>query len=192
MKCKNCNRREFLKTCALSAGTAGLLQIGIPMDSFAAKPPNLKINMTARCLFAGVVVTAENQKTLPNPYRKETDYAFAMNDNCSGVNKGIDAVLSGAADIGTLYRPLTDEEKAEGLVETKLDRLAYSVIINKKNPVDELTTEQVLKIFAGEIQNWKTVGGQGCGNSDLSPEMRRQLRLDHGWGHCRRGNPKKP
>lgn len=159
MNCRNCSRREFLRTCAATAGTAGLLQMGMMPNLFAAKPP-LRINMTARCLFAGVVVTAEDQKTLPNPHRSAADYAFAMNDDCSGVNKGVEAVLSGAADIGTLYRPFTDEEKSRGLAETELDCLAYSVVVNRENPVKELSAEQVLKIFAGEIQNWKAVGGK--------------------------------
>ncbi|QTA87003.1 PBM domain-containing protein [Desulfonema magnum] len=138
----------------------GLFQTGNIPVIFADNPPVLKLNVTARCLFAGVVATAENQKNLPNPYREEINYAFVMNDDCSGVNQGAESVLSGAADIGTLYRPLTHGEKAAGLVETKLDNLAYAVTVHRKNPVNDLTTRQVAEIFAGQIQNWKAVGGE--------------------------------
>jgi len=158
--CKSCTRRQFLKIGAAAAGAAGFFQMSMIPGIHADNLPELKINITARCIFSGAVVTNETQKTFPNPYKRETNYIFTMNDDCSGVNQGVKAVLSGKADIGTLYRPLTAEEKAAGLVETRLDSLAYSVIVNKKNPVSELSAELVLKIFAGQIQNWKEVGGR--------------------------------
>lgn len=158
----NCNRREFFGKCFSTLGAMGLLQFGMRPGVLGAKPSPLVINMTARCLFAGVVATVEDQKKLPNPYREETNIPLMMNDGCSGVNKGIEAVRSGTADIGTLYRPLSDREKAEGLAETVLDRLAYSVVVHRKNPVESLTVAQVLKIFAGEIQNWQEVGGRNA------------------------------
>ena len=36
---------------------------------------------------------------------------------------------------------------------------ALAVITHKKNPVDNLTLDQVKKIFTGELFNWKQVGG---------------------------------
>ena len=153
-------RRRFLTTGAMAAGALGLSQIPFVSRIFAAQQTALKVNVTARCIFNSVVVTNEDQKFLPNPYKGETGYNFSMNDNCAGINQGIMAVRSGKADVGTLLRHLTPKEKASGLKETGLDRLAYSVIVNKKNPVNELTVEQALKIFAGRIQNWKEVGGK--------------------------------
>ncbi len=157
MNCRSCTRRHFLK---LSAAAAGVM--GFPQVVFADNPklPELTVNVTSRCIFPFVVVGHEEQKTFSNPYKKETSYAFSMNNDCSGVHKGVETVRLGKADIGTLHRPLTAEEQAAGIVETRLDSLAYSVIVNKNNPVNELTVEQVLKIFAGQIGNWKEVGGK--------------------------------
>lgn len=157
MNCSCCTRRHFLKLSAAAAGA-----MGCPQILFADNPklPELTINVTSRCIFSYIVVSSEDQKTFPNPYKKETNYAFSMNNDCSGVHKGVETVRLGKADIGTLHRPLSAEEQAAGIVETRLDSLAYSVIVNKLNPVNELSLDQVLKIFAGQIGNWKEVGGK--------------------------------
>ncbi len=153
MNCRYCNRREFLKLATAAGG-----MLFFQNNSFAAKIP-LKMSITARCLFAGAVVCAEHQKSLPNPHRGEMNCILSANDDCAGVDRGIEAVRSGKADVGTSCRPLSAAETAAGLTETRLDVLAYSVVVNRKNPVNELTQTQVLKIFAGQIQNWKEVGG---------------------------------
>lgn len=54
-----------------------------------------------------------------------------------------------------------DEEiKREGLTVYPLALEPLAVVINKANPVLNLTAEQVQKIFNGEIKNWKDVGGE--------------------------------
>jgi len=162
MNCKFCNRRGFLKISVSAAASAGFFFIPWGQGFSADNPEKLRININinARCIFSSLVVTSEDQKTFPNPYRKDMDCAIAINDDCSGVDKGLEAVLSGKADIGTICRDLTAEEKAAGLAETHLDSMAYSVIVNRNNPVEELSMEQVISIFAGQIRNWKEVGGK--------------------------------
>lgn len=76
-----------------------------------------------------------------------------------GSSAGIKAAQEGAADIGTSSRELTPEEK-KGLKETVIALDGIAVIVNSKNPVSKLSLEQVRKIFAGEIANWKDVGGK--------------------------------
>jgi len=161
MTCKGCTRRHFLKSGIAASCGLGFLQAGFPGYALSAalSPPEVRVNITARCLFCGLVATGENQASLPNPRKTDIRQMLNMNDDCSGTDQGIRAVMEGRADIGTAIRRLTDAEKAAGLAEIPLDTLAYSVIVNKKNPVDKLTSEQVLKIFAGRMQNWKEVGG---------------------------------
>lgn len=43
---------------------------------------------------------------------------------------------------------------------TKIGTEAFVFFIHKDNPIDSLTTEQIQKIYAGEITNWKEIGGK--------------------------------
>jgi phosphate transport system substrate-binding protein len=80
--------------------------------------------------------------------------------NYQGTEEAIKAVKAGKVDLVTIGRPLTDEEKAAGLVEESLGRYKIAVIVSEKNPfANSLTNEQFAKIFRGEITNWSEVGG---------------------------------
>lgn len=85
------------------------------------------------------------------------DATFTYNPTGSG--SGITAVAEGRCDIGLSSRALKEDEKAQGLTETTLALDGIAVIANPENPVDDLTLEQIAKIYTGEISNWKDVGG---------------------------------
>ncbi|MCI5771688.1 MAG: phosphate ABC transporter substrate-binding protein [Clostridiales bacterium] len=73
---------------------------------------------------------------------------------------GIKAVQEGRCDIGLSSRALKDEEKAGGLKETVLALDGIAMIVNKDNPVEDLTLAQISDIYTGKITNWKEVGGR--------------------------------
>lgn len=79
--------------------------------------------------------------------------------NPTGSGSGITAVSEGRCDIGLSSRALKDEEKANGLTETVLALDGIAIIVNPANPVDDLSLEQIAKIYTGEITNWSEVGG---------------------------------
>jgi phosphate transport system substrate-binding protein len=76
-----------------------------------------------------------------------------------GSAAGIQAAIDGSADIGMSSRDLTEDEKAKGLVPVSIAIDGIAVIVNKANGVSALTSEQIQKIYTGEITNWKDVGG---------------------------------
>ena len=80
--------------------------------------------------------------------------------NPTGSGSGIQAVSEGRCDIGLSSRALKDDEKASGLKETTLALDGIAIIVNPQNPVQDLTLEQIAKIYTGEITNWKDVGGE--------------------------------
>ena len=79
--------------------------------------------------------------------------------NPTGSGAGITAAQEGRCDIGLSSRALKDEEKAGGLKETVLAYDGIAIIVNPENPVNDLTRDQIAKLYTGEITNWKDVGG---------------------------------
>ncbi len=77
----------------------------------------------------------------------------------TGSGAGIESVTSGSVDIGDSSRSLTDDEKAKGAVENIVAIDGIAVITDKDNTVANLTTDELAKIYKGEITNWKELGG---------------------------------
>ncbi len=79
-----------------------------------------------------------------------------INVQGGGSSAGIQAALSGAADIGMSSRKLKEEER--GLQQVLMARDAITLIVHPDNPVRALSSEQVRGIFAGRITRWEQLG----------------------------------
>lgn len=77
----------------------------------------------------------------------------------TGSSAGVEAVLGGSVDIGNSSRNLKDEEKAAGAVENIVAIDGIAVVTDKENTATDLTTDQLVGIYKGEIKNWSEVGG---------------------------------
>ncbi len=75
-----------------------------------------------------------------------------------GSDAGVNLVTTGANDLGFTSRALTADE-ATKLKSVGIGLAGTCVIVNSANPVKDLTRDQVKKIFAGDITNWKQIGG---------------------------------
>lgn len=90
----------------------------------------------------------------------ETDNSnVTIEINQTGSSSGIKDTKNGTSEIGMSSRELTSEE-AGGLEEVTVAVDGIAVVINKDNPVKNLTLEQVKDIFTGKITNWSEVGGE--------------------------------
>ena len=78
----------------------------------------------------------------------------------SGSSAGIEAALAGSCDLGLSSRELSDDELSQGAVANVIAKDGVAVVVNPENPVTELTSEQIAKIFTGEITNWSELGGE--------------------------------
>ncbi len=70
---------------------------------------------------------------------------------------GITAAIEGTCDIGMASRDLKDEESSQGVTSTVIATDGVAVIVNLDNPIDNLTTEQVMNIYTGEYTVWSDV-----------------------------------
>ena len=82
-----------------------------------------------------------------------------VNAEFVGSGAGIEAVTAGTVDIGNASRALKDEEKANGVVENIVAIDGIAVVTDPANTAEDLTKEQLTKIYTGEITNWKDLGG---------------------------------
>ncbi len=72
---------------------------------------------------------------------------------------GISGAASGSFDIGDSSRDPIVGVDPTGLVFTKIARDGVCVITNDKNPISNLSQEEVEGIFTGKIRDWSEVPG---------------------------------
>jgi phosphate transport system substrate-binding protein len=83
-----------------------------------------------------------------------------------GSGTGITSLISGTVDIANASRRITEEELAAARQagfdphEFTIARDAIAIIVNPRNPVSNLTLQQLSRIYRGEINNWSELGGE--------------------------------
>lgn len=91
------------------------------------------------------------------------EVSISVRGGGSGV--GIAALIDGRADIANASRPIKTKEiklaRERGInpVSHVIAKDGIAVVVHPDNPVDELTLEHLKKIYTGEIENWKDLGG---------------------------------
>ncbi|QRY78224.1 phosphate ABC transporter substrate-binding/OmpA family protein [Pseudomonas sp. PDNC002] len=111
---------------------------------------------------------AENEQRI---HGRSSDGREAIIDLAAhGSSTGFAALKDNTAQLAASSRPIKDVEatslsasgnlrsaKAEQVIG--IDGLA--IIVNPSNPLDELTTDTLAKIFSGEVKTWEEIGGRG-------------------------------
>ena len=75
----------------------------------------------------------------------------------SDSSTGMSNAIEGICDIGMASRAVKESEKEKGLTEITIANDGVAVIINKENPVEDMTKEQVEKIYTGEVVTWSEI-----------------------------------
>ena len=77
--------------------------------------------------------------------------------NQSDSSTGVQDAIDGKSDVGMASRDLKDSEVEGGAVNTVIAKDGIAIIVNKDSTVDNLTSEQIMKIYTGEYKTWADV-----------------------------------
>lgn len=110
----------------------------------------------------GKVVVAGSSSVSPVMEKLKEAYE-AVNKNVtvevqqSDSTTGVTSTVDGVCDIGMASRELADSEVKKGVKPTVIAQDGIAVIVNKKNEVSELKSDQIKGIFTGEVISWGDV-----------------------------------
>lgn len=118
---------------------------------------------------AGAGAPTENiLKPIKEPFEKSSSMQLSIIS--AGVKAAFQDVESGVVDAGAaglsfedwllfMKKEGVDVKDSASFSHFKIGKDRIAVLTNKENAVEKLSKEQLQKIFAGEIDNWKDVGG---------------------------------
>ncbi|HJW82304.1 MAG TPA: phosphate ABC transporter substrate-binding protein [Acidiferrobacterales bacterium] len=145
----------------LATGASTLLLLANMPSSMAATPSDNKKLSWAGCGVSKAAFMSE----MAVAYEKKTGVKIDLIGG--GATKGIRQVSSKATTIGGTCRHVIEkdgsmmthpEERRVQLTPVAWDALV--VITHKDNPVDTISSEQLRKLYKGQITNWKELGGK--------------------------------
>ena len=68
---------------------------------------------------------------------------------------GLSSVKNGLSDLGMVSRRVLDSELEGGFVVSSIAKDAIIIIVHPDNPIDNLSSEQILKIYTHQITRWE-------------------------------------
>lgn len=144
--------QDFIDFIMSADGQAIIEEEGYIAISSEAEPYEAK-GLKGTITLAGSTSVAPVMEVLADKYKKiNNDVTIEIQQTGSGA--GIQSTIEGVCDIGMASRELEEEEAAEGLKSSEIALDGIAVIINSNNAVEELSMEQIMQIFTGEITNW--------------------------------------
>lgn len=111
---------------------------------------------------SGKIVVAGSSSVTPVMEKLKEAY-MAINTGAeieiqeSDSTTGMTAAIDGTCDIGMASRELKDSEKEGGLNGQVIALDGIAVIVNKGCPVEDLTKDDVMKIYTGETTVWDSI-----------------------------------
>lgn len=120
-------------------------------------PSNVPRGTTVR--IEGSTSMAQINQALKNNFEKQFPGTNVI-ATAQGTEKGIQALQQGNVEFAAISRPLTPQEKSQGLVAVPVTKDAVAIVVGEQNPFRKgLTSAQVVGIFQGQITDWSKIGG---------------------------------
>ena len=127
----------------------GYIKINDNAEAYAGNKPSGKI------VVAGSSSVNPIMEKLKEAYLKINTKA-TIEIQASDSTAGMTGAIEGTCDIGMASRELKDSEKAS-LTATPIALDGIAVIVNTKNTIDDITSENIKNIYIGEFTTWSDV-----------------------------------
>ena len=113
----------------------------------------ISANATAGDIVArGSDSTSVVVKALAEAYKAKTGTEIKVEGG--GSSKGAKDCIAGEVDLAFMSRKPTDDETKAGLAAIPYALDGVAVIVNKANPINDITLEQLKAIFTGNMKQW--------------------------------------
>lgn len=144
--------KDFINFILSSEGQAIVEKSGyIPLDDNGSYKSSVNSGKVVISGSSSVTPVMEKLKEAYAKVNPDVTIEIQQSDSSTGIANTVD----GTADIGMASRELKDTEEKEGVTATVIAMDGIAVIVNDKNEVDDLTSEQVKDIFAGDTTSWE-------------------------------------
>lgn len=130
------------------------LFVGIIMLGFFAGSSMAAETIT----IAGDPCTVPLAEKLGEAFTKRTGTEVKVES--AGCANGIYKASTGDVNIGVSTHEVDLKSMPLGTTNTVIAKAPTIILVNKANPINNLTLQQVKDILAGKIKNWKVVGGK--------------------------------
>jgi phosphate transport system substrate-binding protein len=118
------------------------------LGTISVLSPFVRADITAR----GSDSTIHVVKALAAAFEADTGKHMSLEGGGSGA--GVKALVAGEVTLAFLSRDLTPDETASGLVGYSYAKDGVAVIVNKGNPVADLSLAALKDIFTGKTSEW--------------------------------------
>ena len=142
---------EWVARNGLLAQSFGENPDGFPIPSALPDGTTLKVDGSTSMQMTNEALESRFEEQFPN---------VDVELGASRTDEAIADLLAGEIDVVSSGRPLTEDQKAQGLTETAIQREKLAILLGPENTFErDLTFEQFAGIFRGEIVNWSELGG---------------------------------
>ena len=146
--------QDYLKYILSADGQAIISENGYISVSDSAEAYTAS-GLSGKLVLAGSTSVSPVMEKLADAYKAlNPDVTIEIQQTGSGA--GITSAIEGVCDFGMSSRELKESEAAE----LKADQIALdgiAVIVNNKNPTDDISSENIKNIYLGEVTNWEDV-----------------------------------
>lgn len=118
--------------------------------AYAGSKPKGKVVVAGSSSVSPVMEKLKEAYTAVNP---DAEIEIQTSDSTTGV----ESAISGICDIGMASREVKDTETSQGVKATAIALDGIAVVVNKANPVDDISTDTVKGIYTGDITSWADV-----------------------------------